>query len=144
MDDTREIGLISCTKTKSEQKTSPGEMYSPSVLFSKAKDYSERHHDEWYILSAKHYLLDPDGPAIEPYDETLTGATVSQKRKWSSAVLIELKTSGLLDQNNTLVFHSGKAYYEELLPLLEDYDVEIETPTEGLMIGERLKWYNEN
>ncbi|SDN40187.1 hypothetical protein SAMN05192554_13313 [Haloarchaeobius iranensis] len=44
----------------------------------------------------------------------------------------------------TLVVHAGKAYYEELLPKLEATLVSIEIPTEGLMFGETLAWYNEH
>ena len=139
-----EIGLVSCTKTKREQAVPPAELYSPSALFSKARQYCEQYHDDWYILSAKHQLLEPDGPPIEPYDETLTGARVARKREWSQAVYEDLEEAGLLESDITLVFHAGKAYYEELLPLLEDHDVTIEIPTEGLLIGERLSWYNQH
>ncbi|MFC6768623.1 DUF6884 domain-containing protein [Natrinema soli] len=138
-----EIGLVSCTKTKREQPVPPGELYSPSTLFSKARRYCERHHDNWYVLSAKHHLLEPDGPSIEPYDETLTGARVARKREWSQTVYDQLKAADLLESDITLVFHAGKAYYEELLPLLEEHNVQIRIPTKGLMIGERLAWYNE-
>ncbi|ELY99560.1 hypothetical protein C480_19854 [Natrialba aegyptia DSM 13077] len=54
----------------------------------------------------------------------------------------ELKAADLLKSDVTLVFHAGKAYYEELLPLLEDHDVTVQIPVDGLLIGERLKWYN--
>ncbi|SDD46480.1 DUF6884 domain-containing protein [Natrinema hispanicum] len=138
-----EIGLVSCTKTKREHAAPPAKLYSPSALFSKARQYCELYHDDWYILSAKHQLLKPDRLSIEPYDETLTGARVARKREWSQAVYEELKEAGLLESNVTLVFHAGKAYYEELLPLLEDHDVTIEISTEGLLIGERLSWYNQ-
>ena len=138
-----EIGLISCTKTKREEAAPPGELYRPSTLFSKARRYCERHHDRWYILSAKYHLLEPDGSPIEPYDETLTNARVARKREWARTVYGEMDAAGLLESGVTLVFHAGKAYYEELLPLLEDHDVEVRIPTEGLMIGERLAWYNE-
>ena len=55
-----EIGLVSCTKTKLEQPAPPAELYAPSPLFSKARQYCEQNHDDWFILSAKHYLLEPD------------------------------------------------------------------------------------
>jgi len=138
-----EVGLVSCTKTKREQKSSPGELYRPSTLFSKARQYCERHHDEWYILSAKHHLLKPNSPPIEPYDETLTGAKVSRKREWAQAVYNDLNAAGLLESETILVFHTGKAYSEELLQLVENDDVNIQLPVEGLMIGERLRWYNQ-
>jgi len=44
---------------------------------------------------------------------------------------------------NTLVIHAGKAYYEELLPLLHDEPVDVKIPTEGLRMVETLSWYNE-
>ena len=102
------------------------------------------HHDDWYILSAKYHLLEPDGSPIEPYDETLTNARVAQKREWARTVYEEMDAAGLLEPDVALVIHAGKAYYEELLPLLEDHDVEVRIPTKGLMIGERLAWYNEH
>lgn len=138
-----EIGLVSCTKTKREHAASPRDLYDPSPLFRKARRYCERYHDYWYVLSAMHYLLDPDGSPVEPYDETLTSARVARKREWSERVYSELRGAGLLNEDVTLVFNAGKAYYAELLPLLEEHDVEIRLPLDGLMIGERLKWYNQ-
>ncbi|MFA9427124.1 DUF6884 domain-containing protein [Natronorubrum sp. A-ect3] len=74
------IGLISCTKTKLERPASLSGLYSPSTLFSKARRYCERHHDSWYILSAKYNLLEPDSQPIKPCDDTLTSARVARKR----------------------------------------------------------------
>ena len=62
---TREIGLISCTKSKRDEPAPPRDLYEPSTLFQKAREYCENTYDEWYILSAKHGLLDPDGPPID-------------------------------------------------------------------------------
>lgn len=138
-----EVGLVSCTKTKLEQPAPPSELYGPSTLFSKASQYCEQQYDDWYILSAKHHLLEPDGPPIEPYDETLTGARVDRKREWSKETFQQLDSARLLEPDTVLVFHAGKAYYEELLPLLEETEMTLRFPVEGLMIGERLGWYNE-
>lgn len=137
-----EIGLISCTKSKRTESTPPRDLYDPSAYFRKARSYAETHHDDWYILSAKYGLLDPDGPAIEPYDETLTQASVSQRREWSTQVLSQLDETDLLTSNTTFVIHAGKAYYGELLPLLTGHPVDIKIPTEGLMFGETLAWYD--
>lgn len=127
-------------KTKREEPTTPKELYT-SDYFRKMRAYAEHHHDEWWILSAKHGLIAPDGPPIEPYDETLTTATKAEKRAWSQQIVSELEDEGLLSNRTTLVFHAGKNYYEELLPLLEDTNVTINIPTEGLAIGETKAWY---
>ncbi|QIB76483.1 hypothetical protein G3I44_12135 [Halogeometricum borinquense] len=139
-----EIGLVSCTKSKREQATQPADLYMASTFFSKAREYVEANHDHWYILSAKHHLLDPHGPPIEPYDDTLSDAPIARKREWAEIVYNQLEEEGILDDGNRLVFHAGRDYYSELIPLLEDTPVDVETPTDGLQFGETLAWYNEN
>lgn len=137
-----EIGLISCTKSKRDDSAQPKDLYMESPLFRKARAYAERVHDEWYILSAKHHLLGPNDPPIDPYEETLTTATVDQRREWAQTVSDQLSANGLLKPDTTLVIHAGKAYYDPLLPLLKDESVSIDIPTEGLQIGNTLAWYN--
>ncbi|AEN07188.1 hypothetical protein Halar_3603 [halophilic archaeon DL31] len=138
----RKIGLVSCVKTKCDEPTTPRNLYT-SPYFEKMRDYAEQNHDEWWILSAKHGLLHPDGEPIGPYDETLSGARVAQKREWAKEVAEQLEEEGLLSGDVTLVLHAGKDYYEELLPLIEDSGVSVEIPTEGLGIGDTQAWYKE-
>ncbi|WP_134671709.1 DUF6884 domain-containing protein [Halorussus marinus] len=138
-----QVGLVSCTKTKRDAPAPPKDLYDPSSLFRKARAYCRQTHDEWYVLSAKHGLLDPDGPPIEPYDETLTTAPVARRREWADQVATDLDDHGLLTADTEPVVHAGKAYYEELLPHLEGTPVDVTIPTEGLMIGETLAWYND-
>lgn len=139
-----EVGLISCTKSKRDDPAQPKDLYMESPLFRKARTYAERVHDDWYVLSAKHHLLDPDGLPIDPYEETLTTATVDQRREWGQIVSDQLNANGLLEPDITLVIHAGRAYYEPLLALLEDEPVSIDIPTEGLQIGNTLAWYNDH
>lgn len=133
---------MSCTKSKREHSTKPAELYMESAFFRKAREYAERNHDSWYILSAKHHLLDPYGPEIEPYDETLSGAPIDKRRDWARTVKEQLQQEGLLEDQNRLVFHAGRDYYDELLPILDEADIEAETPTDGLPYGKTLAWYN--
>jgi len=139
-----DIGLVSCTKSKREQAAEPADFYMPSTFFSKAREYVEANHDGWYILSAKHHLLDPSSPSIEPYDETLSGAPIAKKREWAKTVYDQLEDEGLLHDGKRLVFHAGRDYYSELIPLLDDTPVDVEAPTDGLQFGETLAWYNEH
>ena len=138
-----EIGLVSCTKSKRDQPAKPADLYTESAFFRKAREYVEANHDDWYILSAKHHLTDPYGPPIEPYNETLSGAPVNTKREWAETVYDQLREEGLLVAKNRLVFHAGRDYYDELLPLLKETAVEVEIPTDGLRFGETLSWYND-
>jgi hypothetical protein len=139
---TREIGLVSCVKTKRDEPTTPKNLYTSSY-FKKMRSYAERYHDNWWILSAKHGLLNPDSDPIGPYDETLSGARVATKREWAEEVADQLDEQGLLSEDVTLVVHAGKDYYGELLPLIEDSGVTIEILTEGLAIGEKQAWYKD-
>lgn len=138
-----DVGFVSCTKSKREETAKPADLYMESAFFRKTREYVETNHDPWYILSAKHHLLDPDGPPIEPYDETLSEASVDRKLEWSQAVYSQLQDEGLLVDGNRLVLHAGRDYYDELLPLLDDTPVQTETPTDGLQFGKTLAWYNE-
>jgi hypothetical protein len=140
---TMQIGLVSCTKSKRSEAAEPADLYMESAFFRKARKYVETNHDTWYVLSAKHHLLAPGGAEIEPYDDTLSGATKGRKREWARRIYQELQEKELLKEGNRLVFHAGKDYYDELLPLLEETDVAVETPTDGLQFGETLAWYNE-
>ena len=137
----KEIGLVSCVKSKRDEPAIPKNLYT-SPYFEKMSSYAEQQHDDWWILSAKHGLLNPGGDSIEPYDRTLSGARVSEKRRWSKRVAEQLSDEGLLSGDHMLVLHAGRDYYDELLPLLEETSVTIEMPVEGLAIGERMAWYN--
>lgn len=140
---TREIGLVSCTKSKRESAAPPRELYDTSALFRKAAAYSGRTHDGWYVLSAKHGLLEPDGPAIEPYDETLTDASADERAAWAERVATECEDAGLLREDVTLVSHAGQDYTDPLVSLVEDAVRAVKIPTEGHRYGETLAWYNE-
>ena len=139
---TREVGLVSCVKTKRDEPATAKNLYT-SDYFEKMRTYAEQYHDDWWILSAKHGLLGPEEKSIEPYDETLSGARKSEKQVWSKKVSKQLDDKGLLSEDTTLVLHAGKDYYGELLPLIEDSGVSVEIPTEGLAIGEKQAWYKE-
>jgi hypothetical protein len=51
----------------------------------------------------------------------------------------------VLTDSTRLVFHAGRDYHDELIPLLTDADatITIDTPADGLRYGETLAWYNE-
>jgi len=139
---TREIGLVSCVKTKQDEPATPKNLYI-SDYFEKIRSYAEQHHYDWWILSARHGVLDPDGDPIEPYDETLSGTRVAKKRDCAARVAVQLDGQGLLSEDATLVFHAGRDYYGEPFPFIEDSGATIEIPTKGLAIGGKQAWYKE-
>ena len=139
-----EVGLVSCVNSKRDAAANPRDLYT-SAYFEKMRNYADQAHDDWWILSAKHGLLHPDSEPIDPYDETLTTASVSDRKAWAENVATSLENEGLMHGDVALVLHAGNAYSEYLVPLLEASDVSaVRNPTDGLRIGERMAWYNEH
>jgi len=60
---------VGCGKGKLDHATKARYLYTGS-LFRKANAYCIANYDEWFILSAKHGLLDPND-VIDPYDLSL-------------------------------------------------------------------------
>lgn len=135
-----EIALISCTKLKQEFDCTAEEMYLPSNLFSKARQYVEDgEYDAWFILSAKYGLLSPT-EIITPYDQTLNNASAKDIKEWSQNVY-----SKLITYNPTYIdFYAGEKYRKYLIPLLEQKGVMCNVPLKGLGIGQQMQFYNQN
>lgn len=137
-----EIGLLSDVSEQVDEPAQPKNLYG-SEYFQKMRAYAETNHDEWWILSAKHGLLGPEGPPIAPYDETLAAATNTEQRAWAERITADLERAGLLSDHVVLVIHAEKDYHEALLPHLHEAGVDVRRPTEGLGMREKLAWYDE-
>ena len=112
-----------------------------SDWFLKASAYADRISDQWFILSAKYGLLDPDD-VIDPYDETLNKMPVKARRDWAVKVLDELIPQ--LDHDDQVVILAGMKYREFLVDPLGAKGFQVEIPMEGLRIGEQLSWLSNN
>jgi hypothetical protein len=139
----REIGLVSCTKQKRGTATEPRDLYDESAYFRKMRAYVEKNHDAWYVLSAKHRVLAPDGPPIEPYHKSVSEMAIDERREWANEVFDTLRERGTITDSTTVVIHAGADYYNMLVPLLEETAVTVEIPIKGLAFGETLSWYND-
>lgn len=80
----------------------------------KASQYANQEADEWFILSAKYFLVHPD-QVIEPYDLTLKSMQVEERKNWANRVLQMLKP--LLSTDDKLTVLAGKDYRENLIKL---------------------------
>ena len=65
----RTIALVACASSKQEHPAQAADSYV-SDLFRKSHSYAERHAETWFVLSAKHGLIEPT-TEIEPYEMTL-------------------------------------------------------------------------
>jgi len=133
------IGLIGCVKKKRSFRSPAKDLYT-SDLFIKARRYAEANYDKWFILSAKHHLVEPE-TITDPYDETLNDKTAQERREWSRTVFEQIRRE-LPDPSSALLcFHAGKRYREFLIPLLVKAGYSFKVPLEGLGIGKQLAWY---
>ena len=134
------VGLVACAKSKRNEPLPAKELYS-SELFKKTMRYTRTNYDRWYILSAKHGVVEPDS-VLEPYDETLYSKSPKERRIWADKTLRQL-LSLLPKPNQCLVFfHAGAKYREFLGGKLTEAGYHCEVPLEGLGIGEQLAWYD--
>ena len=136
----RTIALVACVSKKNESPMSARDLYI-SDWFLKASAYADRISDQWFILSAKYGLLDPDD-VIDPYDETLNKMPVKARRDWAVRVQDELIPQ--LNYGDQLVILAGMKYREFLVDPLGASGYQVEIPMEGLRIGEQLSWLSNN
>lgn len=134
------IVLLSCTKSKLDKPAPAQELYSPSPTFQKTLEYGKQlKPDKMYILSAKHHLV-PLDKKLAPYDLTLKDMKKDEKEKWGQIVMKQMKEKGINPNKNTFIFLTGTEYMKPLLEYIPEQN--IETPLEGLKMGERMKWLN--
>lgn len=127
------VGLVACAKTKLCVPAPARDLYQ-SALFKRASAYCDRTYDRWYILSAKHGLLQPDR-VIEPYDKTLKTMRKEERQRWADMVFEQISAANPPDA--TYYFHAGQRYREFLIRRVTGA-----LPFEGLGIGKQLAWYD--
>lgn len=136
--------LIPCSMSKQKFACAVREMYRPSAQFRGAWEAAERNGQQILILSAKHGLLHPDA-VIEPYDETLAGATRRRRHEWTMNLFYgpAPRITDVIQPGDHVVSYLGADYSQFLVPWLRQSGVTVEEPLKGLSQGARLKWFKE-
>ena len=133
--------LVGCVKRKSARGGSARDVYV-SPLWRYRREYAEQLAVPWFILSAKHGLLDP-GTRIEPYDLALADLSPSERRAWSQDVLDQFKdvTGDLAEK--TIEVHAGQLYIEFGLEQgLRQAGAKVYRPLAHIPgIGSQITWY---
>lgn len=134
------ICLIGCVKQKQRGPVRAAELYV-SPLFRGRRMYVEHSCDRWFILSTLHGQVPPDA-VIEPYDETLTTASMTARRQWAQNVLGQLDGSAGAQPGDEVQIHAGAAYRDfGLVEGLNQRGLTVTIPTLGLRQGELLRFY---
>lgn len=135
------IGLLACVSKKISQKAKAKKIYC-SPYFLKGRGYVGRCYDKWFILSTKHYLLNPE-TEIEPYNETLKEKSTEEKKRWAEEVFAQIKREFPEPSGYELFFHAGNEYRKYLIPLCEKAGYKCKVPLKGEKIGEQMHIYDE-
>ena len=128
--------LISCAKTKRNTPSAAKDLYQ-SDLFRSMRCYAEENTDSWYILSAKHGVLQPD-TIIEPYEKTLNQMTKPERMAWAEEV--QKTVVDLIAPGGMVTMLAGERYRENLISFLEAHGHHVAVPMAGLPLGMQLRW----
>jgi hypothetical protein len=80
-----DIGLVGCCRRKLPHAAPAAELYT-SPLFRLASRFCSRTCDLWFVLSARHGLVEP-AQVLAPYDVTLRGLGHAARQAWACRVV---------------------------------------------------------
>jgi hypothetical protein len=138
---TRRVVLVACAATKARKACRAEDLYQ-SQLFRKSKAWANANGDAWFILSARHLVVEPER-ILAPYEESLTKKSARRRRLWATLVS-DLLLLQFVKPGDTVVFLAGRLYRDGVQDRLEEAGLRIEVPMEGLRIGEQLAWLSSN
>ena len=139
----KKLVLVGCVKSKCDAPSAAKDLYD-SPLWRSRRAYAERFGTDWYILSAKHGLVDPE-KTIAPYDLALTDLRAAERRTWSQKVLDDLAARVPELRGSTIEIHAGKAYAVfGLEDGLDKLGAMVRRPLAHISgIGAQIAWYAE-
>ena len=135
------VYLISCCGDKGERQAART-LYRSQWYIAARTWVESRAPWAWFIMSAKHGLLDPSA-VIAPYDLQLHELAHTDRQLWAANLVDELHqaaggTDGLQDRQ--VVILAGVVYRKDVIELLWRKGAAVQVPLYGLGIGEQLYW----
>ncbi|AFZ69387.1 DUF6884 domain-containing protein [Deinococcus peraridilitoris] len=122
--DLRPLILVSCVKSKRNQPAIAEDLYT-SAWFVKAKRFAKAHGEQWFILSAKYGLVEPEC-VLEPYELTLNELRIAERREWAERVMQALRPR--LVPGRHVILLAGSRYREFLMQHIEQHGCHVEAP----------------
>ena len=124
------IALVACCSRKASAPTLARDLYQGD-LFRKSVALVEQRRLPWFVLSAKHGVLEP-GELVAPYNFAMADLGRADRERWARRACTAI---ALLVEPCAVLMLAGVPYREWLAPMLEDRGFVVETPLEGLGIG---------
>jgi hypothetical protein len=97
--------------------------------FASARAHAERSGFPWFVLSAKHGLLDP-GDVVSPYDVQIDERSASYRAAWGEWVVAQLSERVALD-GVTVEVHGGVDFAQPLRQPLSRRGATLDLPLPG-------------
>lgn len=138
--------LVGCVKSKietDEEGVEAKDLYD-SPLWRCRRKYAERFGGSWYILSARHRLLDPQ-KKIRTYNLTMTDLNPAERDEWSRKVLDGIRKKFPDLKGKVVEIHAGKSYAESgLEKKLRAAGAIVHRPLKRVRgVGLQCAWYRE-
>lgn len=130
------VALVSCSKKKHRTPLPARYLYA-SPLFRGMRHFAEDRTKVWFVLSAKHGLLNPN-LVIEPYDKTLASMSRGERLAWARDVEQQFVAIYPRPHEVQILVLAGETYRKHLVPMLAQRGYAIEIPFAGMQIGEQL------
>lgn len=134
----RNVYLLTCSHRKLSEPARAKDLYiSPS--FIAARKIAEKKGDNWFILSAKHGLIEPE-VKLKPYDLSLLSLSESEREKWASTVINDLSNN--LQLTDKIIILGDDLYASYISDKLRLRGFEVYCPLLGKTNDEKLHWLN--
>jgi len=130
------VVLVGCGASKAD-KAMPAKYLYTGSLFRSAYAAAERVADDFMIISAGHGLLSPDA-VTEPYERDLSKDRLRDREAWGWRVGSSI-ASRYLGMKVRIIALAGSTYTDVLRFPLSLRGIRLETPLDGLGLGERLR-----
>ncbi len=134
------MSLICLIGDSKSQLTMPAlaENMFRSGLFKRAKHYAQTHAHQWYILSARYGLLEPN-TLISPYSLTIDTLSSAERFQIAQQIMSAFIRHPLTTHDRVIVL-AKSTYREVLAPVFQGRNIRAEYPLEGKGVVQQMRW----
>jgi len=122
------VALIGSSGARADEPQPAGQMFH-SDGFARAREHAEHSRLPWFVLSARHGLLDPD-EVISPHEILIDDQPAAYRTAWGEFVVAQLADRVQLD-HVTVEVHGGVDFAQPLRQPLARRGATLEIPLPG-------------